>query len=284
MYIRGLTKSKFDDVERIVCIVRVMQALCAEHKLIANYFEKCGLLAGYNEVVRHFSTSCFRAGISQRDPNLPEVSAFYVRNVLSLENLFASRNAPITIPKSIISSRQRDIEDYVTAGRSFHRSYFAIGAADEVEDNSSLENRMLAGINVAGVVVDGIRKLFKLGKAVNISRGAPGRISTAFDSLASASDQWDAAVLAENSALKSIAEKSARMEARYIADTHERPVTNLFIAKPYMNFGSRLTRKTILEVVARNRDVLGRMSLSASTSRKDTVDSFFRECRTAPSK
>ena len=47
------------------------------------------------------------------------------------------------------------------------------------------------------LVTHNVRKLFKLGVAPSTPRGAPGRLSIAFGVLASAHEQWLAALKAE---------------------------------------------------------------------------------------
>ena len=150
----ALTKSKFGVAERIAWILQVVQAQHAENQLIANSFGKCGLLAVYNEVVRYFPTNCFRAGTSQCDPNLPGFSAFYIRNVSSLEN-YLHRETLLLLFLSLLFRHVSAVLNIVSQlDEAFIVSIFAIRATAQVEDNSSLEKRTLTGINTADEVVD----------------------------------------------------------------------------------------------------------------------------------
>ncbi len=99
-------------------MVRTIYALRSENTLIAPCFEKCGLLSGYDDVFSHFPSRLFNAGSSLRDSNLPRVNHTYVKSVLSLSNLTAQRGAAVEIPETIMSERQKRLEDYarVAAG------------------------------------------------------------------------------------------------------------------------------------------------------------------------
>lgn len=50
------TKRKFDDTERISCVVRSVLSLKNENQLIVGCYAKRGLLSGYNDLI------CFSTG------------------------------------------------------------------------------------------------------------------------------------------------------------------------------------------------------------------------------
>ena len=184
----NLTGNQFDDVKRIGSVVRTIQSLKTQHGLISKCFTKCGLLCGYNEVAQHFPSNLFNAGRPLRDLNLPQVNTSYVKSVLSIMNLAAERGSAICIPESVITERQNRLEDYAAKELGFREFCFALGssavASIECGTGTNIEP-----LDVKEIVTDGVRRLFKLGKAMNVPRGAPGRLSTVFGSLASAVDQ-----------------------------------------------------------------------------------------------
>ncbi len=184
----SLTGQKFDDVEKIGCVVRTIHALRSENTLIARCFEKCGLFSGYNDVSSHFPSRLFNAGSSLRDCNFTRMNPTYFKSVLSVSNLAAQRGAAVEIPETIMSERQKRLEDYARLAAGFRKFYFALGATAEVQDEDD-GNSSVEPICARDVVSDGVRRLFKLRKALNVPRGAPGRLSTAFGSLASAVDR-----------------------------------------------------------------------------------------------
>ena len=63
----------FDDIQQIAYVVRALQALWSECKLITACFGKCWLLADKNDVYRHSTYAYFNNGAYLRDPNLPQV-------------------------------------------------------------------------------------------------------------------------------------------------------------------------------------------------------------------
>lgn len=119
-----------------------------------------------------------------------------------------------------------------------------------------------------------MRKLFKLGDAKNIPRGAPGRLSTAYGSLASAIDQWNSAVRAEENAHKNLNERIARQNARNALERREQPLVNVLVCLGYMKHGDKLLRKTLLSLLKNNKDILSNLGLGQSSSRSAMVDAF----------
>ena len=178
------------------------------------------------------------------------------------------------IPEAVIASRHRHFQEYVDAGVGFRRFYFAIGATADVNNSNEQINASNPVESRPDIVADGMRKLFKLGKALSVPRGAPGRLATVFGSLASAADQWNAAVLAEEVALRTAAEKSARMEAKSIADEHEKPIVCVLKTGGYLTPGSRLTRKAMAVMFAKNPSLLRNLNLIVSASRRAMVDAL----------
>lgn len=82
MCTNAVIRRVFDDVERIGCTVRTLNALKLNPKLMDDCFNKSGLLPGYNDVWNHFLASMFSVGGSLRDQNLSQVNDEYVRTVL----------------------------------------------------------------------------------------------------------------------------------------------------------------------------------------------------------
>ena len=269
----AVTGRLFDDVERIGCIVRTVQALKTKTKMIADCFKKCGLLSGYNDVHQHFSPTIFNAGASLRDPNLPQVNTAYIKAMFTLTNLAAARGAPVTIPESVITAQQRTIAEYVTAGAGFRRFYFALGASADTNDacdySSSIEP-----VDAMHVVAQGVRKLFKLGRALNVPRGAPGRLSAAYGSLASAVDQWNAAVKAEEAATKAAAARAEREKLRAASEQKELPIVNMLINAGYMKKGERLLKRTLTAMLSLNPRLIGSLGLAANASKGALVDAL----------
>lgn len=195
-------RSGFDDTHRIVCVVRTVVALKRERKLIAKCFEKCGLLTGNVDISRHFPPSAFNAVVPMRDLLLPQVNIAYVKAVLSLANLASAPGMPVRIPTEVISEQQQLLAAYRESHSGFRKFYFSLGSTatvDSVEDESSTTS---------------VRKLFRLGKAVNIPRGVPGRVSTAYGAVLSAKNQYERAVVAEKNALENLSAKTAREKLR----------------------------------------------------------------------
>ena len=59
-----------------------------------------------------------------------------------------------------------------------------------------------------------MRKLFKQGSAYNVPRGAPVKLSMAYGSLASATNQYESAVRAQNTAVETEQAKRRHEETR----------------------------------------------------------------------
>ncbi len=272
----SLTGKVFDDLERFGCIVRTIRALESNSETIVNCFEKSALLSGYSDVKKHFPPSKFSAGSSLRDTALPRVSIDYVNAVLSLKNLAAARGAPVIVPEDLITMQQRSLSEYAVSERGFRRFYFSIGQTAVTAGGRATSAPVNEDeeLDFTDRVNDGVRRMFKLGKAQNIPRGAPGRISTAYGSLASAADQWKAALRAEQTAKETIAMKDARRAARETANLREKPLADLLVAASYMNEGERLTKKHIISMLSNNSHLLVGTGLSQSSAKRTLIEAL----------
>ena len=199
-----------------------------------------------------------------RDVNLPNVNKAYIDAVLSLPNLAAARGDPVIIPNDLLSAHQAGITEYVIAGAAFRTFYFSVGAT--AETNNVAEDYDTE-IITEDAVIQGVRKLFKLGRAINVHRGAPGCLSTAFGSLASAMDQWNAAVRTEENSLRALAERTARQTAKAASEEREKPVKDMLIAAGYLKRNERLLRKTLCTMFSNNMEMVQKLGLSMTASR-----------------
>ena len=95
-----------------------------------------------------------------------------------------------------------------------------------------------------------MRKLFKLGKAKDIPRGSPGRLSPAFGSVASASDQLEATLRVERNARKISTVKEARASVSTATDKREKPFVELLPTSKIMDCGELLVNKTYVELLS----------------------------------
>lgn len=86
---------------------------------------------------------------------------------------------------------------------------------------------------------------FRLGKADSVPRGAPGRLPTAYGSLCTAADQWEKALLAEESARKAQGDRDLRREVRESAAHREQPLVQKLVEMGYMKSSERLTDKVL---------------------------------------
>lgn len=142
----------------------------------------------------------------------------------------------------------RSLREYIDVGSGFKKFYFAIGTTADMEESNGRNSQRMPNTQTNDVdennedveennfFDEDIRKFFKLGRARNFPRGAPGRLPTAYGSVASAADQYRLAVEAESNARRSIEQRNARNGARIAATNKERPLTNLL-------FSSRTDRK-----------------------------------------
>lgn len=117
-----------------------------------------------------------------------------------------------------MTEQQREIDEYTASDVEFRSFYFSLGTSAETTDEI-YGNTRVEPVDVNEVISDGVRKLFKLERALNVPRGAPGRLSTAYGSLASAVDQWNSARRAEGRRSKQ--QHNALKEKR-----HERKLNN----------------------------------------------------------
>ena len=115
----------------------------------------------------------FNAGASLRDTSFPQVNFAYIREVLSVSNLAAARGAPVTISDEVMSEQQRAIDAYATAGEGFRKFYFAFRLSAETSYDET-DDATDGVVDAVEIVSHGVRRLFKLGKALNVPRGAPG--------------------------------------------------------------------------------------------------------------
>ena len=77
--------------------------------------------------------------------------------------------------------------NYVNSLTGFPKFYFAIGCS--ADTMSFKEGQGRTSVNVNDVLASGIRKLFKLGRCMNVHGDAVGRLSRADGSLASSTDR-----------------------------------------------------------------------------------------------
>ena len=187
--------------------------LKAQHSLISKCFAKCGLLCGDNEVAQHFPPNLFNAGRTLRDSNFPQVNTSYVKSVLSIMNLAAERGSAICIPESVITERQKRLEDCAATGLGFREFHFALGSSAVVSVECGTGTN-IEPLDVKEIVADGVRLLFKLGKAMNVPRGAPRTLLIAFGLLMSTVDQWNAAITAKEKAIRSASIRKAQVAAK----------------------------------------------------------------------
>ncbi len=195
----------------------------------------------------------------------------YVKSVLSLSNLAAQRGAVVEIPETIMFERQKRLEEYARVAVGFRKFYFALGAIAKVQDEDDF-NSSVEPICARDVVSDGVRRLFKLDKALNVPRGAPGRLSTVFGSLASAVDQWNAAIIAEEKATRAAALRESQREAKAEAEENELPIVLALVAGGYMQHGARLTKKVLCNMFAINTQLLSELKLTFASSRSKMVE------------
>lgn len=194
----SVTNKLFDDTVRIESVVRTVLALKNKTHLIADCFAKTGLQSGYREVHAHFPPAVFSTGVCLRDCNLPFVDLSYVFSVLSMENLASAPGSPVKVPESLLYDRKRMLSEFIAADNGFRKFYLALGLSAIVYSEYTD-----VGKEKGGTITTGVCKLFKFGDARNLRRRAPGRLSTAYGSLASARDKW-----------RACAEKEQRQEAK----------------------------------------------------------------------
>lgn len=86
----------------------------------------------------------------------------------------------------------------------------------EISDNDDDMNG--GGVDAIDVVSHRVWQLFNLGRALNVPRGALVRLSTEFRSMASAGDQWIAAIKAEESALNSAVKRASQIQSKAVSN------------------------------------------------------------------
>lgn len=223
-------------------------------------------LSGINEVYSHFTPATFAAGLTMRDENLPEVSIDYIRDVLSLENLAGAPGQPVTIPETHITERQLLLQQYTLAGTGFRRFYFSIGSTSKANHSDEQLN--------SEAITNNVRKLFKLGPCTNTPRGAPGRMPTAYGSLASAREQLIIAMEAEENKQKLQTSKLVKESARKEAAKIEKPVVQYLMSKGFMKDDERLTKEKMLVFLNQNKELRRNLKLSVASSRKEMVSAL----------
>ena len=273
LFMITVTRCVFDDFKWIVCIIRTLHALKSKPAHTVDCFRRCGLLTGYNDMRKHFPSAHFSAGSSFRDHNLPQIGDTHVRAVLSFSNLADARGAPVSIPESSIKERQKYIDENIATSDGFRRFYLALCPSSKNTDNSSGQEEF-SEIDALRIVSDVIRKVLKLGRALNISSGALVRSSTAFGSLVSAIDQWNVALRAKQIAIKAAANRETRIQQRANMNEREIPLVNALIEARYQTRGERLLKRTLLTLAKMNKFTLATYRLSSASSRGAVVDAL----------
>ena len=192
------------------------------------------------------------------------------------------RGAPITIPEEVITTQQRNLEQYFTAGAGFPSFFFAIGSTavtDDSKKDSVVHEEMSSGQDNSELVTAGVRKLFKLGQATNLPRGAPGRLSTAYGSLSSAKDQFIAALRVEEKAKESLLQRNARRLANKKCIERERPLVDFLKTYGYMRDGDKLVKKTLAFVLEKNPNLIQRLGISISFSRATIIEALLQQLK-----
>ena len=136
------------------------------------------------------------------------------------------------------------MEEYAVAAAGFRKFYFALSLTAELHDPSNTIDD-IESIDTKDIVSDGASRLFGLGKALNVPRGAPGHLFTAFGSLTSAVDKWNAAVLAEEKATCAAAQIKPQMDTKAEAEAREKNMASVLVECGYMKTGDRLTKKIL---------------------------------------
>lgn len=189
----GAKLSALDDVDRMGCIIHTIALLHEKRTLIIKCFERAGLLCCYRNGRHYFLVENFNSGLCLHDTSLPLVTRSYVQEVLSIRNLVCTLSAPVLVPLALLDEHMQALTAYASANEGVRKFYFSISTLAEVgglncktmSDGNDQEESDKSTLD------DGIRKLFKLGKAKTIAIGTPGRLPTAFGSFASARDQWE---------------------------------------------------------------------------------------------
>ena len=123
---------------------------------------------------------------------------------------------------------------------------------------------------------------FKLSETPNVPRGAPDRLPTAYGSLSSAKDHWNAALAAEESAKRKETEKEARREARKKSHKREQPLIDVLVKAGFMKKEERLVKATILKMLVANKVLANREDISSQSSRAVLIDALLKRISTEP--
>lgn len=96
------------------------------------------------------------------------------------------------------------LSEYAKMDSEYRSLYFSLGSREQTD---SIEHSN--EISAVQTRADSVRKLFKPGRAQNVPGAAPGLVYTAYGSLASAGDQYQAAIESEEKAKRNSAQKEA---------------------------------------------------------------------------
>ena len=195
--------------------------------------------------------------------------------MLSLQLLIAAQGAPTVIPENLISIQKRLLEEYHSKSNVFFVFYFSIGSTAETSDNAENENKIATGRSVQEkklLISTGRSKIFKPSKAKNLPRRAPRRLPTAYRSLASTKDQWEAAVAVEEAARKNAMEKAACFKAETSFLITEQTTTVPLVSARYLNADDKLTKKALLVMFTMNADLMRELKVNTASSKSATVD------------
>ena len=149
------------------------------------------------------------------------------------------------------------LQQYLEYRDGFRQFYFTLGAFVESENEADVQQ--LGGKTKQksdGIISCGVRKLFKLGKASILPRGAPGRLPTAFGCLSSAAEQYQLAVIAELAAKKLLAQKLNRKIARQKSEKYESPIVQYLVKHGYLAQGEKLVKKAMSEFFAQHKELM----------------------------
>lgn len=201
----------------------------------------------------------------------------YVRAVLSVDNLAAPRGAPVLIPTTVITEQQQAMDEYANVCENVHRFYFCIGTTANGDADASANSDADADGGDGDADIDlatAVRTtLFNLGKAEAVPRGAPGRLATAYGSLASAHDQYKLACRAEAEAEANKKAKAERAAAKSAAAARAMPLVTQLVAGGYLASGEKVLKSHLHDVLAAD-DELARSLRARSVTKSSSKDAI----------
>lgn len=106
------------------------------------------------------------------------------------------------------------------------KKHFALGTNVVTEDTQIDQTA-----HTNSVISTGVRKMFRLGRAVTVPCGAPGRLSTAFGSLASSTEQYNLAIRAEQAALQASVDRKSVLSHEWLLTHTNYPLYNFCLVK-----------------------------------------------------